>query len=129
MSSGSASTRGPYSATSASLISALVLPSLISPAMKSRSWSATADVETFSAVPHSRHITSSSMSGSEARGSAAVAACGASEREREQGGEQRAHHAFSSSNGGSVWSSHFCVTGKRRTAATRPWRSITKFSG
>ena len=46
------------------------------------------------------------------------------QREREQGGEQ-AHQADSASSGGSVSSSHFCVTGKRRTAATRPCRSST----
>ena len=92
--------------------------------MKSRSWSATSEVETFSAVPHSRHMTSSSMSGSEARGSAAPAA-GASEREREQRGEQDPAHDDSSSSGGSVASSHSCVIGIRRTAATLPSRSIT----
>ena len=101
------------------------MPCATSPAMKSRSWSATSEFETFSAVPHSRHMTSSSMSGSEARGVAAAAGA-ASSASGEQGGEQRpGHQSFSSSSGGSVSSSHFCVTGKRRTAATRPSRSIT----
>ena len=64
------------------------MPWAISSRMKARSWSATAEVETFSAVPHSRHITSSSMSGSEARG---VRGAGGRRQqgEREQGGEQR----------------------------------------
>ena len=92
--------------------------------MNSRSWSATSELETFSAVPHSRHITSSSMSVSEARG-----ARGRGRRrehgEGEQRDQRRAHHAGSSSSGGRVSSSHFWVTGKRRTAATLPARSIT----
>ena len=71
--SGVASTRGPYSSTSAALISALLLPSAIRRRMNSRSRSATGEVETFSAVPHSTHITSSSTSGSVVFGSAARA--------------------------------------------------------
>ena len=92
--------------------------------MKSRSWSATSEVETFSAVPHSRHMTSSSMSGSEARGSAAPAAGASSARASSAASSARAH-ADSSSSGGSVASSHSCVIGIRRTAATLPSRSIT----
>ena len=70
---GSASTPGPNSSTSASLTSCLSLPSAICLRMNARSWSATVLVETLSAVPHSTHITSSSMSGSEACGAAPVA--------------------------------------------------------
>ena len=106
------------------MISAFVRPSAISPAMKSRSWSATSEVETFSAVPHSRHMTSSSMSGSEARGSAAGAA-GAARRSGEEPGEQEPGHDDSSSSGRSVSSTHAWVIGMRRTAATLPSRSIT----
>ena len=53
--------------------------------MNARSWSATVDVETLSAVLHSTHMTSSSMSGSEVRGAAPVAntSSSASEDERE----------------------------------------------
>ena len=51
--------------------------------MKARSWSATGEVETLSAVPHSTHITSSSMSGSEACGA------GARGEDEQHGREQR----------------------------------------
>ena len=92
--------------------------------MNARSWSATAEVETLSAVPHSTHITSSSMSGSEACGAAPVANTSSSA----SASEARAH-AFSPSSGGSVSSSHAWSTGPRRWAAIRPRRSITNVSG
>ena len=89
--------------------------------MKSRSCWATGELETLSTVPHSTHITSSSMSGSDA-------ACGRGEREHDgERGEQL--HAFSASSFGRCSSSHSCVTGKRRIAAIRPWRSIRNVSG
>ena len=91
--------------------------------MNARSWSATVEVETLSAVPHSTHITSSSMSGSEACGAAAVAKTSSSPS------RTRRRHAFSPSSGGSVLSSHAWSTGPRRWAAIRPRRSITNVSG
>ena len=91
--------------------------------MKARSWSATVEVETLSAVPHSTHITSSSMSGSEACGAAPVAKTSEHEQRRQQ------PHAFSPSSGWSVRSSHFWSTGPRRCAAIRPRRSTTNVSG
>ena len=91
--------------------------------MKARSWSATVEVETLSAVSHSTHITSSSMSGSEARGAAPVANTSSTSASSD------ARHAFSPSSGGSVRSSHAWSTGPRRCAAIRPRRSITNVSG
>ena len=117
-------------ATSASLTCAFVLPWAMRSAMNSRCWSATSEVETLSGVRHSRHITSSSMSGSEARGCCAEAAAGAARASDEgEEREQRAHHASSSRIGVSVSSTHSWVIGNRRTAAIRPSRSMTKFSG
>ena len=78
--------------------------------MNARSWSATVEVETLSAVPHSTHITSSSMSGSEACGAAPVAKTSSS------ASATQPPHAVSSSSGCSVRSSQRLVD---RPAALR----------
>ena len=89
--------------TSSALICAFVLPCAISSAMNVALLVCHLRTsETFSAVPHSRHMTSSSMSGSEARGAAARRRRRGEQRERRAARRGRAHHAFSSSSGGSV---------------------------
>ncbi len=65
---GVARTRGPYSATSASLIWSLSLPSAIRLRIRARSRSAWGESDSASSVPQIVHITSSSTSGRDARG-------------------------------------------------------------
>ena len=71
--SGSASTSGPNSATSACLIWSLVRPCSIWLRMKSRWRSAWGENAWLSGTPHVGHMTSSSMSGSDACGAPAAA--------------------------------------------------------
>ena len=68
---GRASTSSPYWATSASLISALLLPSAIRRATKALSRCACGDSASSSRVPQTGHITSSSMSARRHRAAAA----------------------------------------------------------
>ena len=121
--SGTASTSGPYSSTSAALISSFVIPSAIRSRMNARSWSATGACEMFSAVRHSTHITSSSTSGSVVFGSRRRG-----EREQQHEREQDPH-ARSFSSGSRCSSSQAWSIGPRRSAAIRPLRSIRNVSG
>ena len=94
--------------------------------MSARSRSAWGDAARLSGVPHTGHITSSSMSGRLARCCAAIAVAGSSARSERGEDRRESSHAPTFS---SAWSMNFWSTVPRLLATIRPSRSITNVSG
>ena len=136
-SAGVARISGPYWSTSWSRICCFVSPRTIRVRMYSRSCSACGDsVASSSETPHASHITSSSMSGSEACGSAARAGTGgasASASARIRAARRTADRERASLrlpiSGATSFSRYSSVTGPGWTRATSPSGSTRMFSG